>query len=144
MGFESDDASFHETHGRKYDRGNGSEALEALDAAGFDRPRITMYVLAGLPEQDPASVERSIRHVATLGARAEIAEFSPVPGSPLWDRCVDISRFPIDSEPLFQNNSAFAMRSDRFTLERMSELKSLAVKLNQETAASRSAKNDSA
>jgi hypothetical protein len=126
LGFESSSAQFHARHGSKYHRESPSSAIEALRDARFLPEEITLYVLAGLPGQHPGEVEESIHAAARFGTRVEITEFSPVPGSSLWERCVRESRYPIAEEPLYQNNTLLPMRSDRFGPEELQALKLLA------------------
>jgi radical SAM superfamily enzyme YgiQ (UPF0313 family) len=126
FGFESASAGFHRSHGVKFAPTEVVEAVSALRSAGFADSSITLYLLAGLPDQDPGEVRDSINLAAELSTRIEIAEFSPVPGSELWNRCVEASPFPIEMEPLYHNNSLFPLRSARFSPESMSELKTLA------------------
>ena len=39
------------------------------------------------------------------GIRPELAYFTPIPTSPLFERACQASSFPVQSEPLCQNNS---------------------------------------
>ena len=126
FGFESASSEFHRSHGVKFASTEVSVAVAALQKAGFEDSSITLYILAGLPDQDPDEVRDSINLAAKLSTRIEIAEFSPVPGSDLWNRCVETSPFPIETEPLYHNNTLFPLRSDRFSPETMRELKILA------------------
>jgi radical SAM superfamily enzyme YgiQ (UPF0313 family) len=126
LGYESDASAFHERHDRKLDPSMLDDAVEALRSAGFPREQIRVYVLAGLPGQGPEEVEHTVRSVSRLGVRAAPAEYSPVPGSALWDESVRASRYPIAEEPLLHNNSFFSMASGAFTRRDMARIKELA------------------
>jgi len=130
LGYESDQPEFHEILDRKLDPERVSEALESLVSAGFQRRQIQAYVLAGLPRQHREEVEQSVRSAAALGIQVRIAEFSPVPGSGLWDACLGSSRLPLAEEPLTHNNSALPLEWEGFRRQDMERLKSLARELS--------------
>ena len=123
IGFESSSRQFHREHDNKVDVTEMPGAVADLKRGGFPGKNIVVYVLAGLPGQKSSEAEESIRFLAKLEVRISIAEFSPVPGTGLWDQSVQMSRYPIDEEPLFQNNSVFPLVSDCFTTEDLSRLK---------------------
>ena len=83
------------------------EALSALGRAGFSPDQITVYILAGLPEQRAAEVRDSAAFVAERGVRISLSEYSPVPGSELWEKSVRLAEIDLAGEPLFQNNTFF-------------------------------------
>jgi hypothetical protein len=128
IGYESHEESFHAEFGSKYEHGTVADAVAMLSSSGFHKSSITLYVLAGLPGQSPDEVRHSVEFANRLGARVEIAEFSTVPGSALWDRCVRESQYPIGIDPIYHNNSIFPMRSDAFTLEHLDALKASVVR----------------
>ena len=136
LGFESDSDAFHAAHdagaGPKVGgvaSGDGAAARAARPAAtgrcrprsmpsvpvGFSPDRIGVYVLAGLPGQRRAEVERSVRTAGEQGVNVYVSEFSPVPGSPIWERCVELCELPIAEEPLYQNNTLLPMAWEGFT-----------------------------
>ncbi len=126
LGFESSMADFHISMDQKLLPQMLEQGLEHLFSAGFLPEQIGVYVLAGLPGQYREEVEESILYVAALGIKAVVAEYSPVPGSLLWDQSVRLSRFPLSEEPLTHNNSIFPMQWEGFNLEDLNELKALA------------------
>jgi radical SAM superfamily enzyme YgiQ (UPF0313 family) len=126
LGYESDAPQFHERHDRKLEPAMLDDAVEALRSAGFTPEQLRVYVLAGLPGQRPEEVEHTVRAVSRLGVRAAPAEYSPVPGSALWNEGVRESRYPIAEEPLLHNNSFFPMASGAFTRRDMARIKELA------------------
>ncbi len=126
LGYESDAAEFHERHDRKLEPRMLDDAVEALLGAGYAPAEIRVYVLAGLPGQRAAEVEHTVGTVSRLGIRVSPAEYSPVPGSALWDKSVKASRYPIAEEPLLHNNSFFALEWEAFTRRDMKRIKELA------------------
>lgn len=128
LGFESSSDDFHENHDRKFGIQDFYDRIKMLTDAGFERTQIIVYLLAGMPRQKADEVEQSIRFASRTGVRLSVSEFSPVPGSPLWDECVKDCRYPIEEEPLFHNNSFFPMEWEGFTRADMQRLKVLSKK----------------
>ncbi|MGB8953498.1 MAG: radical SAM protein [Candidatus Aminicenantales bacterium] len=83
------------------------KALASLEKAGFRRPDINVYLIAGLPGQDPAGIRESICHVFRLGAKPRLAYYSPIPGTPLWSDLVAQGYFRPDADPLLHNKLTF-------------------------------------
>ena len=125
LGFESASAEFHSEYDNKYNERGFHETIRLLSDAGFRREEIIVYILAGLPRQRADEVEDTIRFAANEGLTLSVSEFSPVPGSPMWDDCVKECRLPIAEEPLFHNNSFFPMEWEGFTRADMQRLKDL-------------------
>ncbi len=108
----------------KLQAGELEEALANLREAGFRREEIGVYLLIGLPGQDEEEVINSIRRVKELGGAPVLAQYSPIPGTALWPQAVAVSRYDLESDPLFHNNSLFPCWP-RFSWERYSRLKRL-------------------
>ena len=51
------------------------------------------------------SVTESVQYVARAGGTPYLAEYSPIPHTPLWDKAVSSSEYDLVSEPLFHNNT---------------------------------------
>ena len=100
-----------ETVTRRYDQKVSLEEFEAavasLRQAGYAPREIGVYLLFGLPEQDLSEVRKAAEYVARLKARPILAEYSPVPGTPLFKEASRTSRYPLLEEPLAHNNSVF-------------------------------------
>lgn len=90
---------------RKVTEGEFRRSVDALKRAGFARERVGAYLLAGLPGQRVAAVERSIRVVREAGITPVPAWYTPIPGTPLWPAAVAASRYDLESDPLLTNNA---------------------------------------
>ncbi|MHB9073368.1 MAG: B12-binding domain-containing radical SAM protein [Desulfobaccales bacterium] len=112
---------------RKLAKGELETALAHLREAGFSRESIGVYLLIGLPDQEEAEVVASINEVKALGATPVLALYSPIPGTALWSRAQATSRYDLNADPVFQNNSLFPCWP-QFSWERYSRLKRLAGK----------------
>ncbi len=130
LGFESAYPDFHLSMDNKLKPGMLEEGIELLISAGFTHKEISVYVLAGLPGQHWKEVEESIRCAGSLGVKVRLAEYSPVPGSPLWETSVQASRFPLSEEPVTHNNSIFPLEWEGFTYDKLNMLKRLATGLS--------------
>jgi hypothetical protein len=93
-----------EKTGGKVKGGDLEAAVGHLFAAGFTAGEIAVYTMMGLPGQTPAQVESTLDTLFRLGVQNRLSTFSPVPGTPDFDRIKD--RFPGGlSEPLLHNNA---------------------------------------
>ena len=125
LGLETGDDYRQQQLGAKVRPGAFSSAMANLTRAGFQPEQIGVYLLCGLPGQDPNEVAHSIRMVLDHGARPYLAEYSPIPGTPLWSEALGCSPFDLANEPLYHNNSLLPCQSEHFGLEELQELKQL-------------------
>lgn len=117
FGFETSNSERQAKTGGKVTNEHLVNAFSCLTKAGYAPDDIGLYLLCGLPEQDAQEVAESIRFVFSLGARPILAEFSPIPGTALWDKAVETSPYDIVNEPLFHNNSILPCRHEHFSCE---------------------------
>jgi len=125
LGLETADPERQRQLGAKVKPGAFSRAMANLTQAGFKPDHIGVYLLCGLPGQGPAEVAHSIRMVRDHGARPYLAEYSPIPSTPLWPEALRCSPFDLAGDPLYHNNSLLPCRSKRFGLEELQRLKQL-------------------
>ncbi len=123
LGLETSDAIRQKRIGDKITNREMERAIAYLRGAGISREDIGVYILAGLPGQSVSEVEESIRFVRACGATPQLAEYSPIPQTPLWEAAVRASEFDLRREPLFHNNSILPCRWKGFTWEDLQELK---------------------
>jgi len=124
FGLESTDSVFHSTLDTKLLPDRVAGAVRSLVRAGFTGNRITAYILIGLPGQEFATVRRTLGEVARLGINVSIAEYSPVPGTPLYAAALESSGLDLDGEPLLHNNSVFPLLSGQITDAQLREIRS--------------------
>ena len=125
LGFETADLARQRTTGGKVSNGDLKLAVDCLRKAGYGKNEIGIYLLCGLPGQVAHEVEESILFVQSCGARPILAEFSPIPGTALWSEAVRVSSPPIETEPLYHNNSLFPCAGANFTAEMYRRLKAM-------------------
>ena len=101
-------------------------AVSHLKKAGFEKQQVGAYLLAGLPGQDFAAVEKSILAVKRLGITPVIAHYTPIPRTALWPSAIAASRYDLESDPVFTNNAVMPCRRDPFVWDNLTRLKELA------------------
>jgi radical SAM superfamily enzyme YgiQ (UPF0313 family) len=126
FGFETSDSDRQVATGGKVRNEHLAAACRHLHKAGYRPEDIGIYLICGLPGQTATEVEESIRYVKACGAKPVIAEFSPIPGTALWEESVKASSYDIAHEPLYQNNTLLPCRSNELTYDMYQQLKQLA------------------
>lgn len=127
LGLETTKPERHRQWGEKVEEGMFETAVRNLVRAGFSRNRIGVYLLCGTPGQSPEEVAEAVGVVRREGVAPFLAEYSPVPGSPMWTDAVRVSPFDLEGEPLYHNNSFFACRRNDFSYQDLLHLKDLAL-----------------
>ncbi len=123
FGFETLSSSRQAQTGGKVTTDELCQAVAYLREAGYDEAEIGVYLLYGLPGQKAREVEEGIDLVRRLGARPMLAEYSPIPGTALWNEAVRHARYDIEREPLFHNNSLLPCLSPELSAEDVQALK---------------------
>jgi hypothetical protein len=125
IGFETADPDWQKALGQKAGNRDLENAVDRLKRAGYGTEDIGVYLLAGLPGQEAESVEDSIRFVQRTGARCRLAEYAPVPGTPLFEEARRRSSLDLD-EPLNHNKTLAPFRFSTLNIENLRMLKDLA------------------
>jgi hypothetical protein len=123
FGFETADPGLQRSTGGKISLPVFEEALASLKRAGYPLSRVGAYILAGLPFQRWQDVKLSIDYLADRGVRAHIAEYTPIPHTPLYESYRSQARYPLEEDPFYQNNALFPFAWEGFTEEDLSSLK---------------------
>ena len=123
FGFETADFDRQRQTGGKVVNEELLNGVRYLKKAGYKTGEIGIYLLCGLPNQSVTEVSESIDFVHKCGAKAVLAEYSPIPGTKMWPEAVSASPFDIQHEPLYHNNSLLPCRSNDFSFAAYTELK---------------------
>lgn len=105
LGLETSDERLQDGTGGKVDNDDFRRTVGNLKRAGYKPEEIGVYLLAGLPGQKANQVSESIAFVKESGARPILVEYSPIPGTAMFEEAKQASRFDLENEPLFHNNS---------------------------------------
>ncbi|MDC7235690.1 MAG: radical SAM protein, partial [Spirochaetales bacterium] len=136
MGYESSDDSFQKLSDGKSSLSDFQKAIQAIRDSEFPLEHCQVYVLAGLPGQDPGELEHSIRTAAATGVRCRLAQYSPVPGTGLWEQSIRMSPYPLAEEPLFHNNNFFPLESRELDRNKIDAFRRLGLELFQSSLSS--------
>lgn len=123
LGLETTHEALQAETGGKVTNREFQKAIGDLQRAGYGAEDLGVYVMAGLPGQRAEEVEESIAYVREAGAKPMLVEYSPIPGTPLFEKAVKISPLDIEKEPLFQNNSLLPCQWEGFTLKDFQRIK---------------------
>lgn len=100
-------------------------AVDCLKRAGFSSGQIGAYLLAGLPGQSDAAIEASVRTVLASGITPILAYYTPIPHTPMWEPAKAASRYDLEADPVFTNNTIFPCRKEGFSWSMITRLKEL-------------------
>jgi len=123
LGFETSNETTQIETGGKVDNQDFEKAIKSLKRAGYLGEEIGVYIMVGLPGQRAKEAEDSIVFVKQIGAKPILVEYSPIPGTPLFEKAKQKSSFDLENEPLFHNNSILPCQWEGFTLEDYRRLK---------------------
>ena len=123
FGFETADLERQLKTGGKVKNEELSRAVSHLKNAGYKTADIGIYLLCGIPGQSAEEVEGSIDFVRACGAKPVLAEYSPIPGTKMWNEAVACSPFDIQEDPIYHNNSLLPCQSADFGPAAYAELK---------------------
>ncbi len=99
------------------------DAVQNLEAAGYERKDISVYLLFGLPGQRLNHIEADLRFVKDLGVKPHLSYFSPVPGTVDF---IDLQKKGILSTPvdLYETNKIyFVYNRSNFSQEEIKYIK---------------------
>jgi len=81
-------------------------------------------MLAGTPGQTFESTFDTVKFIRAFGLKMHVSEYSPIPGTMLWNKAIEFSAYDLKNEQLFHNNSIFACEWKKFNMEQLNYLKS--------------------
>lgn len=129
LGLETAQADEQVRLGNKASLEEFRAAVAHLLAAGLPRQAIGVYLLVGLPKQTIASIESSLAEVLSLDLQPHLAEYSPVPQSPMFKEACALAAAThpdqpnLEAEPLWHNPTLLPCASPEFTPAVLHELK---------------------
>jgi len=123
LGLEMVQPGWQEATGGKVTNEEFEQAVENLLKAGFPTRDIGVYLITGLPGQTVDQVMEGVKMVMKMGARPYLAEYSPVPGTLLWEEALRLSPFPLAKDPIYHNNSIMPCQWEGFSYNDLIELK---------------------
>lgn len=128
LSLETADSNIHQQIDNKVTSEEFVRAVEFLKNSGFSENHIHCYLLIGLPEFTAERIIKSIDFVHSLGVSPHLAEFSPIPNSPIFNQL----GFDEKTDPLYHNNIIFPALNKKQQQE-MQEVKKYLSKLRHST-----------
>ncbi len=104
-------------------------AINNLTKAGFKHSQIEAYILNGLPGQTMRQMESSAEAVNRCGIKARLCQFTPIPGTKMFQQSCDMMQIPAD-EPLLHNNSIMLSMASDISDEQFQKFKNRVHDLN--------------
>jgi len=115
--------------GRRFDKKVKEDefykAVANLKAAGFKASQIGAYLLCGLPDQDFGNVEKSFIKVKKCGIQPTLAYYTPIPHTKMWEKAKQFSKYNLEENPIFTNNTLFPCTFDKNPIKQISRIKNL-------------------
>lgn len=123
LGLETTDAVRQKETGGKVCSDDVTKAVKILKRYGFTKDNIGVYLMFGLPGQSIEEVNEGIAYLKQLDVRINLTEFSPIPGTVLWDELVGKGIISKDIDPLLTNNSVFSYLYSGYDPDEIKKLK---------------------
>ena len=108
VSFETSDRNLQSSTGAKVTSLDLKNALRNLKEAGFQKKDIGVYLLIGAPWLDMDRTAEDIIFVNSLGAKAVLASYSPIPGTADYGSLIDGGILDKATDPLWHNKTVFA------------------------------------
>ena len=128
IGLETINPLTQKSTGGKVNLKTFEKALNCLVKAGFPAEKISIYILAGLPFQKWGDIKDAIDYLSDFGAATHIAEYTPIPHTPMFDEFKSFARYPVADDPVYQNNALFPFAWQGFTEDDLIFVKQYAMK----------------
>ncbi len=130
LSLESIIPKFQKSSSNKVSVINFEKALFCLDAAGFQRNNIEVYLLMGLPEQRFIDVEQTLKYIAEQGAVSRLASYTPIPHTRFWEISKEMGYIHDSIDPLLTNNTLCPCANPDFPVEKFIELRQISNIMN--------------
>lgn len=130
LSYEAADARWQAAGDGKVTDRSFKTAIERLVKAGYNPGQLQVYILSGLPGQTLDEVAASARKVHDLGLIVRLCQYSPIPGTPLFEKtCREYNINPY--EPLLHNNSVLPVFAQTVGFAQFEQFKAYISRENQ-------------
>lgn len=129
FGYESGNLKYHDQTGKKAGRDDLARLSTSLKNVGFLRNQTGIYVMGGLPGQQPHEMIDELEYISSSGFIVKPVFISPVPGTALFQTYV--LNFPdLLNNPLWQNDTFFITQLPGWDFNAVEEIRTKAKTLN--------------
>jgi len=126
LSIESISADFHREHDNKADMPHIERAIELFKSTDMDPSDIYVYIIAGIPGETLQMIDNAVEFIHEKGVRILMNEFSPVPGTPIYERYSDRL-----SDPLLTGKTVFGPMF-AYSMDEIQSIKNKIKKYNRE------------
>ncbi|MDD5439887.1 MAG: B12-binding domain-containing radical SAM protein [Candidatus Omnitrophica bacterium] len=130
ISLETSDEHIQTYTGGKVTTKDFKNAVRNLKEAGFSKQDIGVYILIGAPWLGVDKVLDDIKLINSLGAKAILASYSPIPGTIDFKALVRAGIIANDTDPLWHNKSIFSELLQPSYAEKIQEIRRFTAKLN--------------
>lgn len=130
LSLETSDSNLQEWTGGKVTNDDLKRAIRNLKEAGFNKSDLGVYLLVGANWLALERTKEDIMFINSLGAKAILASYSPIPGTKDYQALVKKGIIKKDLEPLWHNKTIFPELLAPFNIQKIRELRRFTSKLN--------------
>lgn len=130
LSLETSDEDLQEFTGGKVTNNDLKCALRNLKEAGFTKNDLGVYLLIGALWLDMEKTMDDILFINSLGAKAILASYSPIPGTKDYKALVGNGIVEEDTDPLWHNKTIFGELLAPFYIDRITEIRRFTANLN--------------
>lgn len=130
ISFETSDERLQKSTGGKVTNNDLKMALRNLKEAGYAKADIGVYILIGAPWLDIKKTLNDIMFVNSLGAKAILASYSPIPGTLDYRILIKNKILKKDTDPLWHNKTVFGELLKPSYVEEIKKIRHLTSTLN--------------
>lgn len=130
ISFETSDELLQKSTGGKVTSEDLKKAMRNLKEAGYGKEDIGVYILMGAFWLDMKKAVDDILFVNSLGAKAILASYSPIPGTSDYEALIKNNILKKDTDPLWHNKTVFAELFKTDYVEETREIRRFASVLN--------------
>jgi radical SAM superfamily enzyme YgiQ (UPF0313 family) len=107
-----------------------SGSVKRLKRAGFSKKELGVYLMYGLPGQGINEVWDSVKSMIGLDVKIHLSEFSPIPGTDLWNELISKGKITGDIDPLLTNNTVYSQLFSDYQIHDIQALKDEVIRHN--------------
>ena len=100
-----------------------TNAVKALNKAGFTKKEIGVYLMYGLPGQSLNEVKDGVELLKYLNVHINLTEFSPIPNTKMWNELMSKGIISKDIDLLLTNNSVYYYLYSGYDFKELEKLK---------------------
>ncbi|HOJ50465.1 MAG TPA: radical SAM protein [Spirochaetota bacterium] len=133
LSMESNNQDFLKKTNSLHKISNIEKVIKTMIQAGYTKSQISVYILVGLPDQEPEEIEDAIKYIGSLNIKTSLSYFSPVPGTLEYKKMKEKHLIPENEDPLIHNKIVFPYFWSKITPDKLENIKNIQHNLNSKT-----------